>query len=270
MRTANLEHTESNAQSLVQAVTPAIALEEVTVTYRSYHRRPTSLKEAVLGLVRRNREPTYSTFHALKNLSLSVEKGSVFAIVGSNGCGKSTLLKVISGVLKPTHGTVQREGEIASLIELGAGFDPDLTAVENIYLNGSLHKKTFAEMKTRVGHILDFAELNEFAHTPVKYYSSGMYARLGFSVAVEVDPDILLVDEILGVGDERFQLKCAGVFDELIAKGKTIILVSHNMDLVLQKAHRAALLQKGELLFCGDPQEAVERYRQSSYQTALS
>ncbi len=194
----------------------------------------------------------------------------MFAIVGSNGCGKSTLLKVIAGVLKPTRGQVTREGEIASLIELGAGFDPDLTAIENIYLNGSLHKKTRAQMESRIQHILDFSELHDFAHTPIKYYSSGMYARLGFSVAVDVDPDILLVDEILGVGDERFQEKCSGVFDKLIADGKTIVLVTHNMDLVLEKAHAAALLEKGKLLYYGDPAKVVERYREGSYQTALS
>jgi ABC-type polysaccharide/polyol phosphate transport system ATPase subunit len=248
----------------------AVTAENVSVVYRSYIRRPTSLKETLIRFARRTREPTYSTFHALQGVSLQIPRGSVFALVGSNGCGKSTLLKVIAGVLKPTSGSVTLQGDVASLIELGAGFDPDLTAIENIYLNGSLHKKTRAEMNSRVEHILSFAELHEFAFTPIKYYSSGMYARLGFSVAVDVDPDILLVDEILGVGDERFQDKCAAVFDELIARGKTIILVTHNMKLVQEKAQGAALLQKGQLLYVGDPNEAVRIYREGTYQSALS
>lgn len=249
---------------------PAISIKNVTVSYRSYIRRPTSLKETLIRTLKRTKEPTYSMFNALNDVTFDIPKGTVFALLGSNGCGKSTLLKVIAGVLKPTTGSVHHEGDVASLIELGAGFDPDLTAIENIYLNGSLHKKTRSEMRARIQHILDFSELHEFAFTPVKYYSSGMYARLGFSVAMDVDPAILLVDEILGVGDERFQDKCTAAFDSLIAQGKTIVLVTHNMDFVQEKAHRAALLQKGRLIYCGDPSEAVSRYRESSYQTALS
>ena len=251
------------------AETPALEITGVTVSYRAYHRRPTSLKETVIRFITGRRDSSFTTFDALSDLSFSIPKGKVFAIVGSNGCGKSTLLKVMAGVLKPTKGKVMRDGEIASLIELGAGFDPDLTAIENIILNGSLHKKTKAEMEGRIQHILDFSELHDFAHTPIKYYSSGMYARLGFSVAVDVDPDILLVDEILGVGDERFQEKCSHVFDSLIAQGKTIVLVTHNMDLVLSKAQSALLLEKGKLLCYGSPEEVVSRYREGSYQAAL-
>lgn len=247
----------------------AISVTNVTVSYRSYIRRPTSLKETLIRMLKRRVDPIYSTFNALTDISLTIPKGSVFALIGSNGCGKSTLLKVIAGVLKPTVGSVQLSGDVASLIELGAGFDPDLTAIENIYLNGSLHKKTRAQMRARIQHILDFSELHEFAHTPVKYYSSGMFARLGFSVAMDIDPAILLVDEILGVGDERFQDKCTSIFDDLIKQQKTIILVTHSMELVKEKAHMAALLQRGKLLYCGNPDEAVRLYREGSYETAL-
>jgi ABC-2 type transport system ATP-binding protein/lipopolysaccharide transport system ATP-binding protein len=243
----------------------AVEINDVTVAYRAYIRRPTSLKETIISTLKGKKEPTFSSFDALSQVSMKIAKGSVFALIGSNGCGKSTLLKVIAGVLKPTKGCVKLSGDIASLIELGAGFDPDLTAIENIYLNGSLHKKTRAEMQGRIQHILDFSELHEFAFTPIKYYSSGMYARLAFSVAVDVNPKILLVDEILGVGDERFQEKCKKVFDELINKGKTIVLVTHNMDYIMEKANQVALLKKGKLVYFGEPKRAAEIYRSSDY-----
>jgi ABC-type polysaccharide/polyol phosphate transport system ATPase subunit len=248
---------------------PAIELSDVTVAYRAYTRRPSSLKEAVIKLITCDWEPTYGTFNALSNISLTIPQGAVYAIVGSNGCGKSTLLKVIAGVLKPTKGTAAIHGSIASLIELGAGFDPELTAIENIYLHGSLHRKTRKEIEPRINAILDFAELHEFAHTPVKYYSSGMFARLGFSVAVDIDPDILLVDEILGVGDERFQEKCVGVFKQLIAAGKTIIYVTHSMEAIASMATHAVLLQKGSVQSIGSPNDIVQLYRDPAYQSAL-
>jgi ABC-2 type transport system ATP-binding protein len=267
---ASIFKSSSSEAEEASSLRPALEISNVTVSYRAYHRRPTSLKETIIRFITGKREDSFTTFDALSDLSFSIPKGKVYAIIGSNGCGKSTLLKVMAGVLKPVKGTVVRNGEIASLIELGAGFDPDLTAIENIILNGSLHRKTKKEMESRIQHILDFSELHEFAHTPIKYYSSGMYARLGFSVAVDVDPDILLVDEILGVGDERFQEKCSGVFDTLIAKGKTIVIVTHNMDLVLHKAQSALLLEKGKLLLQGSPEEVVAKYREANYQSALS
>lgn len=247
----------------------SVEVTDVTVAYRAYTHRPTSLKESVIRMLRGNFQKTYSTFNALSNVTFNVPKGTVFAIVGSNGCGKSTLLKVLAGVLKPVTGSVRINGEVASLIELGAGFDPELTGVENIYLNGSLHKRNETFMKNRVKQILDFAELHEFAHTPVKYYSSGMYARLGFSVAVDIDPDVLLVDEILSVGDERFQDKCKGVFADFIKRGKTIILVSHDLGMIENKAHQAVLLERGKPVFIGDPKKAVEMYRNGTYKTVL-
>ena len=248
---------------------PAVEISDVTVAYRSYKERPTSLKESLIKFLRTGRLRHYSTFDALAGVSLSVQRGSVLGIIGSNGSGKSTLLKVLARVLVPTRGNVSVKGTVSSLIELGAGFDPELNAVENIYLNGSLHKKTRGYIASRVKHILEFAELTEFAQTPIKYYSSGMFARLGFSVAIDIDPDILLVDEILAVGDERFREKCDGVFSDFLRNGKTIIIVSHSMDLLEGMAHRIALLSRGQLVFHGDPARAISMYRDHSYETAL-
>ena len=247
----------------------AIDIQDITVAFRSYRERPTSLKESLLRFLKYGQLRHYSTFDALSHVSLRVEKGTVLGIIGSNGSGKSTLLKVLAGVLVPTCGSVYVEGSISSLIELGAGFDPEMNAVENIYLNGSLHRKSRSQISSRVEHILEFAELKEFATTPIKYYSSGMYARLGFSVAVDIDPDVLLVDEILAVGDERFQTKCQTVFSDFLKAGKTIVIVSHNVDMLEERADRIALLSKGELKFLGDPSTAVQMYRDTSYQTAL-
>lgn len=248
----------------------AINCEDITVAYRSYEERPTSLKESILQTVKNRGMKYYSTFDALKNINIEVRRGDVMGIVGSNGSGKSTLLKIFSGVLHPTKGSIAMSGEIASLIELGAGFDSELNAIENIYLNGSLHRIPKAEIKKRVPKILEFSELQDFATTPIKYYSSGMYARLGFSVAVDIDPDILLIDEILGVGDERFQLKCQKVFEDFSSSGKTLVIVSHDLEMLKDVANRVVLLSKGEVIFDGAPERALDIYRSDSYQTALS
>jgi ABC-type polysaccharide/polyol phosphate transport system ATPase subunit len=247
----------------------AIEVEGVTVAYRSYQERPTSLKESLIRLVRDRRVKHFSTFDALQDVSFVVPRGKVLGIIGSNGSGKSTLLKVLAQVLRPTQGFAKLHGTVSCLIELGAGFDPELNALENIYLNGSLHKRTAKQIKRHVDSILDFAELREFARTPIKYYSSGMFARLGFSVAVDIDPDILLVDEILAVGDERFQQKCLGVFQRFIKSGKTILLVSHDVAMIEAKTDIVLVLSKGKRIFFGSPPEAVSVYRGNSYQTAL-
>jgi len=173
----------------------AIELRDVTIRFRSYQKRPTTLKESLLKLVKKDREPSYSYFKALKNISLKIPRGEVFGIIGGNGAGKSTMLRTIAGVLPPSSGEMIVNGKIDSLIQLGAGFDAELNAIENIYLNRSLHGMSRAEIKKRVPDIIAFAELEEFAETPIKYYSSGMAARLGFAVAIDRDPDILVVDE---------------------------------------------------------------------------
>lgn len=247
----------------------AVFLEGVTVSYRSYKERPTSLKESILRFLKSGRVRYFSTFDALKNLNLEIERGKVFGIIGSNGAGKSTLLKVIAGVLPPTSGTVEVNGKIDSLIQLGAGFDSELNAIENIFLNCSLHQKSKKEIEARIPHILEFAELEEFATTPIKYYSSGMFARLGFSVAIDREPDILIVDEVLAVGDERFQKKCKKVFERLLEQKKTVIMVSHSLEQLRDMSDQIAVLSKGRLIYLGEPKKALEIYRDSTYQTAL-
>lgn len=247
----------------------AVEVQNITVAYRSYKERPGTLKESLINAIKKGKLRYYSTFNALDNVSLKLEKGKVFGIIGSNGAGKSTLLRAIAGVLPPSQGRVITNGSIASLIQLGAGFDIELNAIENIYLYGSLHQRSKEEIKETVPRILEFAELSEFATTPIKYYSSGMFARLGFGVAIDWDPDILLVDEILGVGDERFQAKCRKVFERFLASGKTIVLVSHSMGMVEETADCVGLLSKGKLIYYGDPKTAVAKYRDEHYQTAL-
>jgi ABC-2 type transport system ATP-binding protein len=246
-----------------------VDVKDVTVAYRSYKERPTSLKETVLKAIKTRSWSNFSTFDALQNVSFQVKRGMILGIIGSNGSGKSTLLKILAQVLKPTSGTVTMNGSIASLMDLGVGFDSDLNAIENIYLNGSLYRRTHEQITARVEPILEFAELKEFASTPIKYYSAGMIARLGFATAVDIDPDILLVDEVLGVGDERFQEKCRGVFDRFIKAGKTIILVSHSLEYVERYAHRAMLISRGRVAYFGDPAKAVALYRDNSYETRL-
>jgi ABC-type polysaccharide/polyol phosphate transport system ATPase subunit len=268
-KTVMLSKDELNLITKPKGEALAIEVNNITVAYRSYKERPTSLKESVIRFLRNGQIKSYSTFNALSDVSLKVAKGSVIGIIGGNGSGKSTLLKVIAKVLTPINGTVKIEGRIASLIELGAGFDPELNAIENIYLNASLHKKTKREIEPRIDKILEFADLKEFAHTPVKYFSSGMYARLGFSVAIDIDPDILLVDEILSVGDERFKQKCDEVFKKFLDSGKTIIIVSHDTDGLCSMVNKMALFSRGELVYFGDPVEAVKRYRNEDYRSSL-
>lgn len=247
----------------------AIEVEDVTVRYRSYSQQPTSLKEAVLKFVRTGRLRYYSDFNALSKLSFKVKKGCFLGVIGSNGAGKSTLLRVLSGVLPPSEGRVVTHGSVDSLIQLGAGFDTELTAQENIFLYESLRGKSRREISARVEHILDFAELREFSSTPIKYFSSGMAARLGFSCAMDIDPDILLIDEILAVGDERFALKCKTVFTGFLNAGKTVVLVSHNVDQLAAECHQILVLSRGEIAFIGDPKEALKVYRDAHYGTRL-
>ncbi len=271
MVVAAVNSTESAPEDVIgrESAGTAIELCDVTVAYRSYKERPTSLKESVLRFLKSRKLKYFSTFDALRNISFSVKRGEIFAIIGSNGAGKSTLLKVLTKVLKPTHGTVTINGTVASLIELGVGFDMELNAIENIYLNASLHQKGRDEIKERVPGIIDFAELQEFASTPIKYYSSGMSARLGFACAIDINPDVLLIDEVLSVGDERFQKKCKAVFEGFLKSGKTLVIVTHDLNFARQTAHRVGLLSRGQLVYVGDPETAIAMYRDSHYQTVL-
>lgn len=247
----------------------AISVSNVTVAYRSYEERPTTIKDAILNFIKQGKIRYYDTFPALSNISFDVYKGEILGFIGSNGAGKSTLLNVLAGVLPPTGGHITSKGTIDSLRSLGAGFDSELNAIENIYLYGSLRGYSRARIKERVPIILNFAELEEFSLTPIKYYSSGMYARLGFACAIDTDPDILLVDEVLGVGDERFKEKCETVFKNFLKSGKTIVMVSHNMSTMERICSRIGLISKGNLVYLGDPAQAIQLYRDADYQTRL-
>lgn len=209
-------------------------------------------------------------FYALDDMSFEIKKGEMLGIIGKNGSGKSTLLKIVSGVLAPSNGAVTVNGRISALLELGAGFNPELTGIENIFFNGSLLGFTRAEMEAKVDAILAFADIGEFAHQPVKTYSSGMFVRLAFSVATIIEPDILVVDEALSVGDVFFQQRCYKRLEELKQRGTTIIFVTHALGDVVQFCQRALLISKGKIEYDGAPQEAVKRYLLMQQQERLA
>ena len=200
-------------------------------------------------------------FWALRDLTLAVPRGETLGIVGSNGAGKSTLLKLLSGITVPTSGEIRLYGRVAALIEVGSGFHPELTGRENVYLSGSLLGMRRVEIAAKLDHIVDFAGVGEFIDTPVKWYSSGMYVRLGFAVAAHLEPEILLVDEVLSVGDERFQARCLNRFDELRQSGTTIIIISHDLLSIERVCNRVVLLERGRIAADGDPAPVIAEYR---------
>jgi ABC-2 type transport system ATP-binding protein len=230
----------------------------VSKRFRLVHGKHNSLKERVIHRERVSHED----FWALKDVSIEVKEGETLGILGRNGSGKSTLLKCICGVLQPTSGEVAVRGKLAGLLELGAGFQPDLSGRENIYLNGSLLGMTKREVDKVFDAIVDFSELEEFIDGPVKFYSSGMYIRLGFAVAVNVDPDILVIDEVLAVGDERFQRKCIDRIKAFQGEGRTILLVTHSPDQIRTICDRAVVLSHGAMVGEGDPGEVVRIFRE--------
>jgi ABC-type polysaccharide/polyol phosphate transport system ATPase subunit len=239
----------------------AIELSGVSKIYRRYSGRQFStLKSALLQRsILRDLRPS-ETFPALTDVSFGVRRGSTFAVIGRNGSGKSTALKLVAGITKPTAGTVLVEGRISALIELGAGFHPEISGRENVFINGIMLGLTKREIHDRFDDIVDFAELREFIDAPVKTYSSGMYMRLGFAVAIHVDPDVLLVDEVLAVGDEGFTHKCLDKFAEFRRRGKTILLVTHSLGLVEHLCDDAVWLDDGRLQAQGDPKRVVGAY----------
>lgn len=243
------------------AAAPAISLANVSKVYRRYggHQFAT-LKSAFLQRsILRDLQPT-ETFQALDDVSFVVPKGSTFAVIGRNGSGKSTALKLVAGITKPTSGTVQVEGRISALIELGAGFHPEISGRENVFINGIMLGLTKREIQERFDAIVEFAEMKEFIDAPVKTYSSGMYMRLGFAVAIHVDPEVLLVDEVLAVGDEGFTHKCLDKFAEFKRRGKTILLVTHSLGLVERFCDDAVWLDHGKKLAQGDPKRVIGAY----------
>ncbi|MFP4311770.1 MAG: ABC transporter ATP-binding protein [Nitriliruptoraceae bacterium] len=242
----------------VDPTQPAIVVDGVTETFRLFHERPSGLKERLA----RMRRASYTDFNALEDVSFTVAHGESVAIIGPNGSGKSTLLKLLARILPPDAGTVLTNGRVASLLELGAGFHGDLTGRENIRLNGAILGLTGAEIEERFDEIVEFAGVRHLLDTAVRTYSSGLEVRLGFAVAVTVDPDILLVDEVLAVGDAEFQERSLERMRSFRAEGKTFLLVSHDLDAVRDMCDRAIVLDRGHVVFDGPVSEGVELYRQ--------
>lgn len=240
----------------------AIRVKDLTKKYKLYQKRSERLAN-IFG-----REKNIKEFYALKGVSFEINKGECVGIIGHNGAGKSTLLKLLTGVAFQTSGEIEVNGRLASMLELGSGFNPELTGMENIYFNGSLNGLTKEEIDGKLRDILDFADIGNFIEQPVKSYSSGMFARLAFAVAINVDPDILIVDEILSVGDVGFQVKCMEKFNEFKKKGKTILYVSHGLGTVKKFCDRAIWLQKGEVLDDGNSVIVVERYYNLNFNPA--
>lgn len=237
----------------------AIELEGVGVKFRLMHERISTLKETVINLLR-GRRYVREDLWALRGVDLQVEEGSTVGVVGRNGSGKSTLLRVVAGVMEPTEGEVSVRGEVSSLLELGAGFDPELSGTDNVYLSGSLQGIPRRVLEERFPEIVAFSGLESFIDVPVKSYSAGMYVRLAFAIATEIDPDVLLIDEILTVGDEAFQGKCLERIREFREGGKTLLIVSHAAELLKDLCDRLVFLDGGRLKADGEPGEVIEAY----------
>lgn len=237
-----------------------IQVKDVSMHFNLMEEKVDSIKEYVVKLLKG--KLLYNDFIALDHVSFEVQKGDILGLIGFNGAGKSTMLKILAGVLTPTSGTVKVIGSVAPLIEVGAGFDPELTARENIYLNGAILGFSKAFLDQKFDSIIEFAELQDFINVPVKNFSSGMYARLGFSIATAVQPDILIVDEVLSVGDFRFQEKCEKRIKEMIKDDVTIILVSHEMEMIEKLCNKVVWLDHGKVKKIGDTIPVCEAYRQ--------
>ncbi len=244
-------------QTKMPADEAAIRVNNVSKLYKLYDRNRDRIWDA-LGLTRKK---LYHEHYALHHLDFEVKKGETVGIIGTNGAGKSTILKIITGVLSPTEGSVEINGRISALLELGAGFNMEYTGIENIYLNGTMSGFTREEIDARVPAILEFADIGEFVNQPVKTYSSGMFVRLAFAVAINIDPEILIVDEALSVGDVFFQTKCYHKFDEFKEQGRTILFVSHDMSSISQYCDRVILLDHGRMYAEGTPKEMISLYK---------
>jgi ABC-2 type transport system ATP-binding protein len=240
-------------------VTAAIEIEGVTKRFRLYKEKMQSAKERIIKF---GRVP-YEDFYALRDVSFTVAEGQTTGLLGHNGSGKSTLLKCVAGTMRPSSGTIRTRGRVAALLELGAGFHGDLTGRENMYLNGSILGFSKADVERIFDDVVEFAEIAPFIDMQVKHYSSGMTARLGFALAIHVDPDIVLVDEVLAVGDEAFQRKCLERVDEMQSEGRTILVVTHVPDLVRQICQQGVVLDRGELIAFDEPGPAIRVFRES-------
>lgn len=239
---------------------PIIEVNDVSVMFRLYRERVDGIKEFVIKKIKN--QIAYDEFWALKDIHFDVGRGEAIGLVGRNGSGKSTLLKTIAGVLKPTRGNVKIRGTVAPMIELGAGFDTELTAAENVFLNGAILGYPREMLEENMENIIEFSELRDFMDVPIKNFSSGMFARLGFAVATIYTPDILIVDEILSVGDWKFQDKCQRRIHEMLEQGTTLLFVSHSMEQVKSICNRAILINHGEMVMDDSVDKVWERYNQ--------
>ncbi len=235
----------------------ALSVDQVSKKFILRHSRSTSIADGLRGLFNRN---SREEFWALKDVSIEVDQGEAIGIIGHNGAGKSTMLKILTGIMEPTSGRVRTRGRVSALIEVGAGFHQEMTGRENVYLNGSILGMSRQEITKKFDAIVAFAQLERFIDMPVKRYSSGMYARLGFSVAAHLDPDILIVDEVLSVGDAAFQKRCLDHMLKLKEGGCTIVFVSHNLQAVATMCTRGAVLAEGQLYYLGTAGEAIMKY----------
>lgn len=239
----------------------AIRLQNVSKKFVLHRDRPRSFQELLIRTLSKNHNDSRQEFWVLRDLNLEVEQGETLGLIGSNGAGKSTLLKLIAGIIQPTTGKITVKGRLAALLELGAGFHPDLTGRENVFLNGSILGLSEREMRSHFDEIVAFAELEKFIDMPLRYYSSGMQVRLGFSIATSLNPDILLIDEVLAVGDEAFQKKCLARIDEFRRSGRTILLVSHNLEAIKLLCNRVLWLEMNQPAVQGPTLEVIEGYR---------
>lgn len=248
--TSNIQHPTSDDSI-------AIKVSNLTKIYHLYDKPQDRLKEALNPF----KKSYHHDFYAMNDVSFEIKKGETVGIIGKNGAGKSTLLKMITGVLTPTSGNIETNGKIASLLELGASFNPEMTGLENIYLNGTLMGFAKEEMDPKIEAILEFADIGEFIYQPVKMYSSGMFARLAFSVSINVDPDILIIDEALSVGDMAFQMKCFKKFQDFQEQGRTILFVTHGLDTVIKYCNRGIVIDAGTKVFEGSSKFAVDAFK---------
>src|SRR5881398_543861 len=245
---------------------PPIVADAVVKSFRVPEERMHTLKERVLHPLRRTR---HERFPALDGVSFEVKQGEFFGIAGRNGSGKSTLLKCLAGIYGVDQGRIWVKGRLSTFIELGVGFNPDLAAKDNVVMNGIMMGLSPREARARYDEVIEFAELREFEELKLKNYSSGMHVRLAFSVAIQVDADVLLIDEVLGVGDAAFQQKCFDVFTRMREEGRTLVFVTHDMAAVTRFCHRAMLLERGRIVALGDPQEVADRYLEIAFGRAV-
>lgn len=238
---------------------PTVCVNDVSMMFNLSRNREERLKEYILNLVRG--QLFFEEFWALRDISFQLYKGESLGLMGLNGAGKSTLLKVIAGIIRPTKGTVKTRGVIAPLIEMGGGFDANLTAIENIFLVGAMHGHSHDTMKKKYDSIIDFAELWDFVDVPVRNFSSGMRSRLGFALATIVNPDIIIADEVLSVGDVKFRKKCTTRMKEMRSNGTTVLFVSHSMDQIKNICDKALLLQKGKMIMLDETSKVCEEYK---------